>query len=172
MLAIRDLIGEEAMNAALRGLLRGHGGPDGRSTSLDLIDHLLRAAKEQDRALIEDWMKAIVLYDLRVEAAVAERRADGRYEVAVRVAASRGRFDGSGNESPLALREAIEIGVFSARPGEAGGTDSILYLGKHELRQGFNEISVVVDGPPDRVAVDPYVLRIDKNRFDNVKRVK
>jgi ABC-2 type transport system permease protein len=170
--AIRDLIGEEAMNAALRALLLQHGGAAGRPTSLDLIDHLLGAAKERDRGLIEDWMKAIVLYDLRVDSAVAERREDGRYDVAVRVAASRGRFDGSGNESPLGLNEAIEIGVFSARPGDAGGSESILYLGKHEMRQGINEISVVVDEPPDRVAVDPYVLRIDKNRFDNAKRIR
>lgn len=167
--AIRDLIGEQAMNTALQSLLREQGGPGRQPTSLDLIDHLLRVTPERDRGLIEDWMKEIILYDLKIESAVAERRADGRYEVKLRVAASRSKFDGSGNESPLSMNEAIQIGVFAKPTGEAERGAQIIYVEKHELRQGIDDVSVIVDAPPDSVAVDPYILRIDKNRFDNSK---
>jgi hypothetical protein len=148
------------MNRALRGLLEEEGGPEGRPTSLGLVERLVRAAPERDRALVEEWLTRIVLYDLRVESASAAPRDDGRYDVTVRVAASRSAFDGAGNESPLGLDEAIDVGVY-------GGDGTALHLERHALREGSNEISVVVDAPPARVVVDPYVTRIDRNRFDN-----
>jgi ABC-2 type transport system permease protein len=171
MHAVRGLIGEQAMNEALRGFVRDHAGPGGRPTSLELLDRLLRAAPEPERPLIEDWTKAIVLYDLRLDSASTERLADGRYEVKLRISASRASFDGSGRERPLALREAVDVGVFGARPGEGKGQAAALSLAKYELRQGVNELSIVVEGRPERAVVDPDVSRIDRNRFDNAMAV-
>lgn len=171
MYGIRDLIGEESMNAALRDLLRAHSGSnDASPTSVDLIDALLDAApSERERALIREWMNEIVLYDLGVTSAVATQRADGRYEIGVQVSAARTRADASGNETPITIDEAIEIGVFAKGQGD---DDVPLRIDSHQLRQGQNSLSIVVDRPPSYVTIDPYVTRIDKNRFDNDKPVE
>jgi ABC-2 type transport system permease protein len=157
--AIRGLIGEAAVGDALRGLVAEYGEAPGRATTLDLLSHLRRVAPEGDVALIEEWMKEIVLYDLKAESASVVRRDDGRYEVRVRVAAARSRADGRGVESPMPLRERIEVRVV--------GEGSTLSSERYELRDGANELSIVVDEVPAAVEVDPYLSRIDKNRFDN-----
>ncbi|HEX6898425.1 MAG TPA: M1 family aminopeptidase [Thermoanaerobaculia bacterium] len=154
--AIRDLLGQEAMDRAIRAMMQ-----ERRPTSVDLVRHLRAAAGAGQGALIDQWMKDIVLYDLRVDAAQAHRRADGRYDVTVRVSAGKSRADGSGNEHPIAFDEPIEIAV-------AAG-DKVLDSRKYALRRGMNEIKVTVDSQPSSVTVDPGITRIDRNPVDNVK---
>ena len=158
--AIRDLVGDEAMHAALGALVARHRGPGGRATTLDLLDELRRVSSERAYALVEEWMKEMVLYDLEVSSAAVARRDDGRYEVTVRVAASKSVADGEGNERPRGLAEAVDVAVYAAG-------DELLALERRELRTGENALTFVVDRPPVFVAVDPYLSRIDRDRFDN-----
>ncbi|HET9226545.1 MAG TPA: M1 family aminopeptidase, partial [Thermoanaerobaculia bacterium] len=146
--AIRDLLGQEAMDRALRAMMQ-----ESRPTSVDLVRHLRAAGNAGQAALIDQWMREVVLYDLRVEDARASRRADGRYDVVVRVAA--------GKDRALPFDESIEIAV--------EGAEAVLDSRKHALRQGVNEIRLVVDAQPVSVTVDPGITRIDRNPVDNVK---
>ena len=157
LFAIRDLLGEEKMDQAIRALMR-----DPRPTSLDLVRHLQAVADAGQGALIDQWTKEVVLYDLRVEAAQAHRRADGRYDVTVRIEAGKSRTDGRGNERPISLDEPIEIAIAS--------DTKVLDSRRHTLRRGRNEIELVVDAQPSSVTVDPWITRIDRNPVNNVKQ--
>jgi len=165
MYSIRDLIGERALDAALRRLL-GHPAP----TSLDLVAALRQPADGRDAALVEDWLRRIILYDLEVEAAVARPMADGRWEVTVTVAAARRESDGAGRETPLDLDEAIDVAVLDGDPGDPGATE--LLRESRPLRSGRNELTMVVDRPPAWVSVDPDLLRIETNRGDNLRAIE
>lgn len=153
MYAIRELIGEDAVNRALRGLMK-----EKSPTTLELLAHLKRVSSPGHYALLEEWLKEVVLYDLKIADAHVQKRRDGRYDVVVRVSAAKTHTDAAGEEHPVPMNEAIEIGVDGA-------------VQQHRLRSGISEITVTVDRPPASVAVDPRVLRIDKNRFDNEKRL-
>ena len=147
---------------------RGHGpGPPrddagARPTSADLVRHLRAAGDAGQGALIDQWTREIVLYDLRVDTARTRRRADGRYDVTVRVAAGKSRAEGRGNEQPIAFDEPVEIAVAS--------DTRVLDSRRHALRRGMNEITLIVDSRPSSVTVDPWITRIDRNPADNVKR--
>lgn len=156
LFAIRDLLGPEAMDRAIRAMMQ-----ERRPTSADLVRHLRDAADPAQRALIDQWMRDVVLYDLRVETAQAHRRADGRYDVTVRIGAGKSRTERDGKERPLALDEPIEIAV--------SADTKLLDSRKYLLRRGMNEIRLVVDAAPSSVAVDPGVTRLDRNPLDNVK---
>lgn len=156
LFALRDLLGQEATDRAIRALMQ-----ERRPTSVDLVRHLQAVSDARQAALIDQWMKEIVLYDLRVEDAKAHWRADGRYDVIVRVGAGKSRADGHGNEQPLVFDEPIEIAI--------AADDKILDSRKHTLRRGMNEIRLTVDARPSSVAVDPGITRIDRNPMDNVK---
>ena len=160
LFALRDLLGQEAMDRAIRAMMQ-----ERRPTSVDLVRHLHAVAPTPDaaqRTLIDQWMREIVLYDLRVDVAQARRRADGRYDVTVRIDAGKRRTDGRGNEQPIAFDEPIEIAV--------AADTKVLDSRKHTLRRGMNEIKLIVDAQPSSVAVDPWITRIDRNPVDNVKR--
>jgi ABC-2 type transport system permease protein len=109
--------------------------------------------------LIDDWLNGVVLYDLKLESVTSHRLADGRYEVRMHVSAAKESHD-----KPVPMRENIDVGVFTA-------DDKTLHLAKHALHDGVQDITVIVNGEPAFVAVDPYLTRIDRNRFDNGKRV-
>src|SRR5688500_3862564 len=105
-------------------------------------------------------MNDVVLYDLTLESASSRRLPDGRYEVTLRVSAAKQRA----NDQPLPMREMIDIGIFS-------NDDKALHLAKHALHAGTQDITVIVNQEPLSAAVDPYVCRIDRNRFDNSRRI-
>jgi hypothetical protein len=104
-------------------------------------------------------MNRVVLYDLRLEAANTRRLPDGRYEVTLRIAAAKDE-----NGKPLPLRESIDVGLFAA-------DETRLHLAKHPLHEGTQELKIIVDREPLIAAVDPYLCRIDRNRFDNSRRI-
>jgi ABC-2 type transport system permease protein len=156
LFSLRDLLGPEAMDRAIRGMMR-----ESRPTSVDLVRHLKAVADAGRGALVDQWMKEIVLYDLRIDDAQARRRADGRYDVTVRIGAGKSRADGQGNEQPIPFGEPIEIAI--AADGK------VLDSRRHVLRRGINEIRLVVDSQPSFVTVDPGITRIDRNPLDNVK---
>lgn len=173
MYALKDLLGEEAMNRALRDFMASKGGPGKLADTNDLLGHLHSVASDDQRRLIDEWMKEIVFYDLKVETANARRLPDGRYEVAMRIAAGKTRVDpATGAASMTPLRENLEIGVFASHPDAAVGSEHILYLAKHPIREGMNELKVTVSRQPAVVGIDPYILRIDRNRLDNLKATK
>ncbi|PTL75862.1 M1 family aminopeptidase [Vitiosangium sp. GDMCC 1.1324] len=172
MYALKELLGEEPVNRALRELLRVQGGPGGAPTTRDLLAQLYAVAPRELHPLVNDWLEEITLYDLKLESAAVTPLPGGRYEVKMRIAAARSRADGSGNESPVGLDEKIPVGIFSAHPDSASGSNHILYLQPCALRSGLNELSAVVDAKPAVVAVDPYITRVDRSRFDNLRELQ
>lgn len=153
---LKDLLGESAVNTALRNFLREQGGPQRKPTTTQLVQHLHAVATQpMQHTLIEEWLNGVTLYDFKLDSATARRRADGRFDVTLRVTAAKTTDD----DTPLPLSEPIEIGVFAG--------EEALHLAKHPLRQGTQEIRLVVAKAPNYAAVDPYVTRIDRNRFDN-----
>lgn len=155
--ALRDLLGQETLERAIRAMTQ-----ERQPTSLDLVRHLHAVADPAQRELIDQWTREVVLYDLRVEDAQARRRADGRYDVTVRIDAGKSRTDSRGHEQPMPFDESIEIAVASET--------KVLHSRKHTLRRGMNEIRLTVAAQPSAVTVDPWITRIDRNPLDNVKR--
>ncbi|HEU4888040.1 MAG TPA: M1 family aminopeptidase, partial [Thermoanaerobaculia bacterium] len=146
--ALKDLLGEATVNIALRNLIREQGGPRKLPTSADVIRHLKAVAPAEHHTLIDQWLNGVVLYDFTLQTASSRRLPNGKYEVTMRIAAAK-----TSHDQPVPLREAIEVGVFSAE-------DAALYLAKHTLHEGTQDIRVIVDKPPLSAAVDPYICRI------------
>lgn len=172
MYALKDLLGEEPVDGALRELLRTKGGPGGDATTRDLLARLYAVAPGELHPLIAGWLEEITLYDLKLESAAVTPLPGGKYEVKMRIAAARSRADGGGNESPVELSENIPVGIFGANPDRAAEADHVLYLRPRALHSGINELSAIVDAQPAVVAVDPYITRVDRNRFDNLRALR
>jgi hypothetical protein len=151
--AIRDLLGPDAMNAAIRAAMTVP-----RPTGTDLQRELRRAAGS-NASLIDQWLNDIVLYDLRLESANARHRPDGKWDVTLRVAAAKRRADSQGNETAIPFDETIDVAL-----------DDVSQ--KRELHAGANDLTFTVDAPPTMAIVDPWVTRIDRNPRDNAKRVE
>ena len=171
--ALRDALGEERLNAALRGYLqRVKFQQPPYTTSLELYRHLQAATPDSLRPFLADLFERITLYENRVTRARATRRPDGRYAVELTVVGRKVYADSLGNETDAPLNEWIDVGVFAAPPAGQDETAAPLYLRKHKLRSGEQTIRLLVDQQPVRAGVDPLHKLIDRHTDDNLLRVE
>jgi len=174
MYLLKDVIGEDAVNRALQSLLRDYafkGPPYPRST--DLIDRLRAETPPEHQELITDLFQRITLYDLKVEQGRAKRRADGKWDVSIDIAARKLYADPKGKETEAPLDAVVDVGVFTAMPGNKGFTDdSVLILERKRVQTGKQTLTFVVDREPKFVGFDPYNKYVDRDSDDNVQPVE
>lgn len=175
MYLLQERLGEDAVHRALRNLLQRHrfqGAPYPRS--IDLVEALRAEARtDEEQNLITDLFERVTLYDLRVIQPTAVRRADGRWDVTVPVEAKKWYVNEQGAETETPLDERIEIGLFTAEPGQdAFDTSDVILMERHPIRSGRQVLRFVGDREPTHAGVDPYNYYIDRSSADNVLPVK
>jgi ABC-2 type transport system permease protein len=166
MNALKELLGEATLNRALRAFVAAQGGPAHQPKIDDLLHEIEGVTPPENRALVNEWTRDVILYDLTLTSASSRRLPHGRFEVTMQVTVHKSRAD----EHELPINESIELGIFATDPDDASAND-ILHLAAHPLHSGANTITIIVDKQPSYAAIDPYITRIDRNRFDNVKPV-
>lgn len=173
MYLLRDQIGEEAVNRALRRVLAQYafkGAPYPRS--LDLIAAIRAEAPADKQALITDLFERITLYDVKTTGVTSTRRADGRWDVAVTVDARKLYADGEGVETASPLNEVFDVGIFTAEPGKGAFDEGdVVLLERRPIRSGVQILRFITTREPRFAGVDPYNKWIDRNSDDNVRPV-
>ena len=173
MYLLQERLGEEAVNRALGRFLakyRFKGAPYLRS--VDLIDEFRKEAKTaEQQQLITDLFERITLYDLKVTDASVRKDGNG-WTTTITVAANKYYAGGKGEEKKATLNEAIEVGLFKAKPGlgEFSAKD-VIVMGRQRLHDGSQRIVVRSREKPGFAGVDPYNFYVDRNSDDNVKDV-
>ncbi len=172
MYALRDYIGEEAVNGALRRFLEATRFQEPPYTSaLELYEEIRAATPDSLQYILTDMFEEITLYENRARSATATELPDGRFRVALEVEARKLRADSVGNETPVPMNDFIDIGVFGIAPrGQREGP--LLYLEKHRLTEGPQTIEVEVADRPGRAGIDPLNKLIDRQATDNVVEVR
>jgi ABC-2 type transport system permease protein len=166
MYALKDYIGEAAVNQALSDFLdetRYMGPP--YPNSLMLLEHLRAATPDSLAYIIEDMFETITLYENRAVEATAEEQAEGSYLVELDLNLTKFRADSLGNESEIAINDLVDIAVFGE---DEDGEETTLYLAKHWVTSGEQTIEIRVNGVPVQAGIDPRYKLVDRNKDDNV----
>jgi ABC-2 type transport system permease protein len=171
MYTLADYIGEDKVNLALHNFLmqyRYANANDSQSgpypDTRQFVDALRAQTPPELQYYITDAFESIILYDNKAVNATVSQTPDKRYKVTLSVEARKLRSDGSGNESPMALNDYIDIGVFIGKKGE----EKPLYLKKEKITQANQTFEIVVDQMPARAGIDPYNKLIDRIPDDNL----
>ena len=172
MYALREYIGEEQVNAALRRFLEEHrfGGPP-YPTSLDLYRELQASTPDSLQYLLRDLFEAISLWDLRATGARAEPTGTGEWRVTLELVASKVEVVSVGQQADVPMDDLVEIGIF-APSDQKDGLGDPLHLEKHRIRSGKQSITVTVSRKPARAGIDPNHLLLDRQSEDNTVEVK
>jgi len=178
MYGLRDLIGEDSINKALREFrdmyaFRARGPYAGAN---NLYDVLRRHVPDSLQYYLDDTWKKVTFYDNKIVgvSAVKTGRAN-EYAVTIRVDIDKSYRDDKGDDVPaVGMKDYIEIGVLGADAKDADGrtVKRFLHRKKYWLTQGEHTITVTVLGEPKAVAVDPLGMLIDRNEGDNYKRIE
>ncbi|MFT7653786.1 MAG: ABC-2 type transport system permease protein [Candidatus Azotimanducaceae bacterium] len=171
MYALKDYLGEEAINRALSRLVEQAAYRyDPYPTSRDLLKNLRQeATTPAQQALITDLFEKITIWDLKMDDAEVTEREDGRFDVALTLQALKFEADGEGAQAEVPLDMPIDIGIFSSNPDKVfKGDEHVLLLEKHRIQSGTNKLSFIVDEAPSHAGIDPYNKLIDRNSDDNI----
>jgi ABC-2 type transport system permease protein len=166
MYTLRDMIGEDAVNTALRRFYEKHAnsGPP-YPTSPELVAELQAVTPDSLQYLITDLFETITLYDIENDSVTARRRGD-QWEVTLTATAKKMRADSVGNETEVPMHDLVEVGVF-AKASEDGRFGKALHRAKHWIRSGQQKIVVTFpasEGDPARAGVDPDHRMIKRER--------
>ncbi|HEY0739188.1 MAG TPA: M1 family aminopeptidase [Herpetosiphonaceae bacterium] len=164
---LREHIGEEAVNTALRRYFEKY--RDARPpypTALDLYAELRAVTPDSLQYLLRDLFEDVILWDVEAERGVVGPTGAGEFQVTLDVRARKVRADSTGNETEAPLDDLVEIGVFA--PGEGDSLGEPLYLKQHRIRSGQQTITVTVPREPAHAGIDPYHKLIDRQGDDNV----
>ncbi len=166
--ALRPILGDSSINAALRTLLARERGPRGAASAPDLYALLRDVARDDDaRAAVQEWFAERVIYDLVADSATVEQRGD-RARVVAQFRVQRVRSDSLGEHTASANGALVTVGIYG------GTTDEPRLL--HTVRRRVADGAIAVDttvvrATPDRtptfVEIDPGIRLIDRDRSNN-----
>jgi ABC-2 type transport system permease protein len=169
MMALKEKLGEQALNKALSGLLQKFKFTRGaKPTTLDLVAALKAEADLEQRDFIDSSFNDITLYDIKTTDSSVEE-VDGEYTVKVTVEATQFTADGFGEETEEDFDELVDVVLFINDPNNFATESEIVYRQKHRFVSGKNEIEIVVSEEPKFVGVDPFVRFIDRDTGDNIR---
>ncbi|HLJ89582.1 MAG TPA: M1 family aminopeptidase [Candidatus Angelobacter sp.] len=168
---LKEMIGEEAVNRALRKLIHQYGyGQPPYPTSWALVDALREETPPELQYLIKDLFEDITIFSNRALEATARKRADGKYDVTIDVETHKYKADAKGNETEVAMGDWIDIGAFAA-PAKGKKFGKTLYRERVHIAQERSSFTFVSDELPEKAGVDPFALLIDRVPEDNLHPV-
>ena len=168
---LKEMIGEEAVNHALRKLIQQYAyAQPPYPTSYVLVDALREQTPADLQYLIKDLFEDITIFSNRTLQAAAHKRADGKYDVTIDIETRKFKADSKGNETEVPVNDWIEIGAF-AKPEKDKKYGKTLYRRRVHLSGSKSTHTFTVEELPYEAGVDPFVLLIDRVPDDNVKQV-
>lgn len=172
MYALRDYIGEEKVNSALRNIIVrwGFQGPP-YVRSVEMIDQFKANAPADRQTTLHDLFETITLYDNKATEVTATKIAGGKYRVKITVESKKLQSDGSGAEKSVPIDEWIDVGVLAAGPSKKKDDDRVLVLEKRHITQPKTTFEFTVNEKPSKAGIDPQNKLIDRNPEDNTKSV-
>lgn len=165
--ALRDYIGEEAMNRALRAFLdkwalKGPPYPTGR----DLLAELTAVTPDSLRYVLTDLFEEITFYENKADTATATKRSDGQWDVHLVLNSRKLKGDSLGATREVPMADYVDIGIFGERvAGQKLGAP--LLVRKVRITQPVTVLDFVVDKQPEKAGIDPYNKLIDRTPEDN-----
>jgi aminopeptidase N len=171
MYYLKEMIGEEAVNRALRKLVRRYAyAPPPYPTSWALVDALREETPPQYQYLLKDLFEDMTLFSNRTLSAAAHKRPDGKYDVTIDIETRKFKADAKGNETEVPLDDWIDIGAF-AKPEKGRKYGRTLYRERLHLARTRSTHTFTVDQLPDKAGVDPFLLLVDRIPDDNMMSV-
>jgi hypothetical protein len=172
MYALKDYIGEERLNAALKKYLQAVAFQEPPYTNArEFVNVIREAVPDSLKYLVADMFETITLFDNKTQEAKATKLPDGRYKVELTLESHKFRADSLGTEKEIALGDWVDVGVFDKNEDKASKLGKALYFAKHKITQPKTVIDFIVNGEPHKAGIDPYNKLIDRVPKDNVKEV-
>jgi hypothetical protein len=165
MFALRETIGAERVDGALRKLLaKFDPARPPYPTSLDLYAELRAVTPAEARPLLVDLFENLTFWNLRTKRVEAQRTAGGTWRVTLHVEAEKLHADFAGNEQPVPMDDLVWVAAFDA-------DGKVIARRLQRIRSGAQVVTLTVARQPARAGLDPDHVLLDREPEDNVAAI-
>jgi ABC-2 type transport system permease protein len=170
--ALRDYIGEDSLNSALRRFVgdKAYQMPP-YTTSREFLGYLDRVTPDSLKPTLHDLFERITFWEHTAQTARAMRQADSSWKVTLTVRARKVYADSLGTESPAPLGDYVDVGVFGD-PEKGSKLGRVLAVRKEKITAPEMTFEFTVKGEPRRAGIDPFNRLIDRFPEDNLTDVE
>ena len=168
MYALRDFLGEERLNKALRAYLEKNkfAGPP-YTNSVEFVSYIRRETPDSLQYLITDMFERITLYENYVKALEYNKLPDGRYKVTLTAGSSKFYADSLGNLKRYPVSDYMDIGIFAADSAGGRKKERPLLMQRVKMDKPEKIFEFIVKEKPYSAGVDPYLKLIDRTPDNN-----
>lgn len=174
MYALTQYVGVDSINSAIRTLNEKSNLPGAFPVStLDLYRELKAVTPDSLQHMLYELFEVNTLWLFETSNAQAAQVGKDQWEVTLDIKAKKIVYDSAGVETDVPIaNDWIPIGVFA----EGKNSDELstpLYLERHRLRAGNQQIKIIVSGKPILAGVDPHHILDweEKEDDDNIVQV-
>lgn len=168
MYSLRDYLGEDVLNSAVRGYLQQTAFQEPPYTNaIEFVDHLRAATPDSLQYLIHDMFETITLYENYVSALSYEESADGRYAVTLTVGSAKFRADSLGKQHRVPVADYMDVGIFGESNVQGKKQAQELVLQRVKMDEPEKTFTFMVTQKPVSAGIDPYHKLIDRTPDNN-----
>lgn len=171
MYALRDYLGEDTLNAALKKYIAAVAFQEPPyTTSRQFVDYIRAATPDSLKYIITDFFETITVYENYVKSLKYNKLPDGRYKVNLTVGAVKFRVDSAGNNKKIPLNDYIDIGIFGVVKDKSKSAYNPLVLQKIKMDGNEKTFEFIVNEQPEFAGLDPYNKLIDRTPDNNIAK--
>jgi len=169
MYYLKEMIGEEKVNEALRTLIDSlaYKNPP-YPTSWSAVRAFRKVTPDSLQYVITDLFENITLFSNRV-LETNYRKVGDEYEITMKTSSEKFVADSLGTETSIPVADYIDIGVF-AEPSNKKNLGTALVYERLKIDQKENTFTFTTKEKPYQVGIDPYNYLVDRLPEDNLRK--
>ena len=165
--ALKDYIGEENLNRALKNFINYYTYREAPyPTSIDFLNYIEETIPDSLNYLMDDFFKTITIFSNRIDSTFYSENQQGQFKVQLYATCQKFTADSIGKQEEVTPDDWIDVGFF-AKSSE--NKDSLIYLQKVHIDSLHVEYSVTLSQKPNKAGIDPQNKLIDRDLDDNIK---
>lgn len=166
MYALRDYLGEERLNTALKAYIERYKFQEPPYTNaIEFVDYLRAATPDSLKYIIKDMFETITIYENYVKDLSYSATPDGKYQVSLTVGSAKFRADSLGKNTRVPVADYMDVGIFAGINTKGGAKE--LLLQRIKMDKPEKTFTFVVNEKPLSAGIDPYHKLIDRAPDNN-----
>jgi ABC-2 type transport system permease protein len=168
MYALKDFIGEENLNAAIRAYLNTNkfGGPP-YTNSLEFVAFIKQATPDSLQYLVTDMFEKITIYENYVSMLDYKKQNDSTYKVTITVGAAKFYNDNIGKSTRATVNDYMDVGIFANNTIKGIAGEKVLRMQRIKMDKPEKTFEFVVNEKPVSAGIDPFLKLIDRTPANN-----
>lgn len=168
MYALRDYIGEDSVNSALKRYIKKVGFQSAPyTTAKEFVANMKLSTPDSMQYVIKDLFEDITIYENYVKELKSVKQADGKFKVTLTVGSSKFKADSLGKSKEVVVNDWMDIGIFTQQEVNGKKVDKELLLKKIKMDKSTKTFEFIIDKEPVSAGIDPYNKLIDREPDNN-----